>query len=100
MTDDFWSNGFKHKHLADLAEIMRKREEQVAIQNAGKIVARKREETLEKERLAAEKKMWMEEERKDRDENKRKRVKEEWQKNAKIAEEQKKKEDKLQLTNV
>jgi len=81
----------------DLAEIMRKREEQVAIQNAGKIVARKREETLEQERLTAEMKMWMEEERKDRNENKRKSVKEEWQKNAKIAEEQRKKEDKAQF---
>jgi len=35
---------------------MRKREEQVAIQNAGKIEARKREDTLEQERVTAEKK--------------------------------------------
>jgi len=41
--------------------------------------------------------MWVEEERKDREENKRKRVKEEWQKNAKLAEEQKLKEDKVQF---
>jgi len=51
----------------DLAELMRKREEQVAIQNAGKIEARKREDTLEQERVTAEKKMWMGEERKNRE---------------------------------
>jgi len=49
----------------------------VAIQNAGKIEARKREDTCEQERATAEKKMWMEEERKDREDNKRRRVKEE-----------------------
>jgi len=70
---------------------------QVLVQNAGKIEARKRGETLEQERVTAEKKMWMEEERKDREQNKRKRVKEEWQKNEKIAEEQRKKEDKVQF---
>jgi len=51
----------------DLAELMRKREEQVAIQNAGKIEARKREDTMEPERVTAEKKKWMEEERKNRE---------------------------------
>jgi len=66
---------------------MRRREEQVAIQNAGKIEARKREDVLEQERATAEKKIRIEEERKDREENKRRRVKEEWQKNGKLAEE-------------
>jgi len=81
----------------DLAELMKRREEQVAIENAGKIEARKREDALEQERATAEKKIRMEEERKDREENKRRRVKEEWQKNAKLAEEQRKKEDKIQF---
>jgi len=81
----------------EFAELMRKREEQVTIQNAGKIDARKREDAIEQERATAEKKICMEEEHKDREENKRRRVLKEWQKNAKLAEEQKKKEDKVQF---
>jgi len=42
-----------------LAELMRRREEQVAMQNAGKIEARKREDLLEQERATAEKKIQM-----------------------------------------
>jgi len=69
----------------------------VAIQNAGKVDARKREDIFEQEWATAEKKIQMEEERKDREENKRRRVKEEWQKNVKLGEEQRKKEDKVQF---
>jgi len=81
----------------DLAELMRRREEQVAMQNAGKMEARKREDILEQERATADKKIQAEEERKDREENKRRRVKEEWQKSVKLAEEQRRKEDKAQF---
>jgi len=50
----------------DLAELMRRREEQVAIQNVGKVDARKREELLEQERATAEKKIQLEEQQKNK----------------------------------
>jgi len=81
----------------DVAELMRRREEQVVIQNAGKVEARKREDILEQERAAAEKKIQAEGERKDREENKRRRVKEEWQKSVKVVEKQRRKEEKAQF---
>jgi len=80
----------------DLAELMRKREEQVEIQNAGKIEARKREELLEQEREAAEKKIQLGEQQRAREKKKR-RAKEDWQKQIKAVEEEKKREDKVQF---
>jgi len=75
----------------DLAELMRIREEQVAVQNAGKVEARKREEMLEQERATVEKKIQVEKQQKNKAEKSRK-VKEEWQINMRLVEEQKKKE--------
>jgi len=75
---------------------MRRREEQVAIQNAGKIEARKREDLLEQERATAEKKLQLEEQQKNKNE-KRRRVREEWQRQTRLVEEEKKKEDKIQF---
>jgi len=75
---------------------MRRREEQVAIQNAGKIEARKRKNVLEQKKATAEKKIQMEEERKDRDE-KKKRAREEWQRQTKLVEKEKRREDKIQF---
>jgi len=83
----------------DLAELMKRREEQVAIQNAGKIEARKREELLEQEREAAEKKIQLGEQQKAREE-KKKRAKEDWQKQLKLVEEGKKKEDKVHFNQA
>jgi len=80
----------------DLAEPMRRREEQVAIQNTGKIDARKREELLEQESATAEKKIQLEEQQKNKVEKSRK-IKEDWQKNLRLVEEQKRKEDNIQF---
>jgi len=79
----------------DLAELMRRREEQVAIQNAGKVDAKKREELIEQERATAEKKIQLEEQHRNNAEKNRK-IKEERQKNLRLVEEQKK-EDKIQF---
>jgi len=76
---------------------MRQREEQVAIQNAGRVVAKKREDMLEQEKTTAKKKIQTKEERREREDDKRWRVKEEWQKSVKLAEEQRMKEDKVQF---
>jgi len=84
----------KSSKETDLAELMERREEQVAVQNAGKVEARKRGDVLEQERAAAEKKMWAEQQKKDNDE-KKKRAKEEWQR--KLMEEEKRREDKIQF---
>jgi len=78
----------------DLTESMKRREEQEAVQNAGKINARKREDILELERAAAEKTLWAEQQRKDSDQ-KKKTAREEWQRN--LAVEERKKEDKIQF---
>jgi len=78
----------------DLTELMKQREEQVAVQNAGKVEARKRKDVLEQERAAAEKKMWAEQQKKDNDQ-KKKRVEEEWQK--KLLQEERKLDDKIQF---
>jgi len=51
----------------DIDELMRKREEQLAVQNAGKAEARKKEEGLEQERANAEKKIQAEEQQKNKD---------------------------------
>jgi len=83
----------------DLAESMKRREEQVAIQNAGKIEARKRDELLEQEKEAAEKKIQLGEQQKAREE-KKKRAKEDWQKQLKLVEEKKKKKDKVQFNQA
>jgi len=80
----------------DLAELMRKREEQVVIQNAGKIYAGKKEELLEQERATAEKKIQLEEQQKNKAEKNRK-IKEDWQKKLRLMKEQKKKEDNIQF---
>jgi len=78
----------------DLAEIMRRREEQVTVQNADKLEARKREDVLEQERTTAEKKIWAEQQKKD-NEQKKKRVKEEWQR--KLLEEERKRKDRIEF---
>jgi len=78
----------KNSREVDLTESMRRREEQVAVQNAGKADSRKREEILELERAAAEKKVWVEQQKK-------KKAREEWQRN--LASEERKKEDKIQF---
>jgi len=79
----------------NLAELMRRREEQVEIQNAGTADAKKREELLEQGRVAAEK-IQLKEQQKNREEKKR-RVKEEWRKQVKLIEQEKKGEDKIQF---
>jgi len=75
---------------------MKRREEQVDVQNAGKAEARKREEKLEQDRATAEKKILLEEQQKNKAEKSRK-AKDEWQKNMRLVEEQSRKEDKIQL---
>jgi len=84
----------KPSKKTDLAELMKRREEQVAVQNASKVEARKREDVFKQERAAAEKKMWADQQKKDNDQ-KKKRVKEEWQR--KLLEEEGKREDKVQF---
>jgi len=71
----------------DISEQMKRREDQVVIQNVGKLEARKIEDAFEQERAASEKKMLAEQQKKDSDE-KKKRAKEEWQR---------KQEDKIQM---
>jgi len=80
-------DGSKSSKETEIVELMKRREEQVTVQNAGKVEARKRGDVLEQERAAAEKKMWAEQQKKDSDE-KKKRAKEEWQR---------KQEDRIQL---
>jgi len=77
---------------------MRRREVQVEILNEGKIEARRKEE-LEQERTIAEKKIHLEEQQKTRDEKKR-RVWEEWLRQTRLVEKEKKIEDKLSLIRV
>jgi len=84
----------KSTREVDLTESMRRREEQVAVQNAGKTDARKRDDILELERAAAQKKLWAEQQKSDSNQ-KKKRAKEEWQKN--LAVEERKREDKIQF---
>jgi len=69
---------------------MKRREEQVAVQNEGKVDARKRKELLEQERATAEKKIQLEEQQKNKAEKSRK-IREECQNNLRMVEEQKKK---------
>jgi len=78
----------------DLVELMKRKEEQVAVQNAGRVEAKKREDGFEQERAAAEKKMWAEQQKKDNDE-KKKRAKVVWQR--KLIEEERKRENKIQF---
>jgi len=73
----------------DLAELMRRSKVKVEILNEGKIEARRREKSLEQERATAEKKIHLEEQQKTRDE-KKKRVREEWLRQTRLVEEEKK----------
>jgi len=83
----------------NLAELMKRREKQVVVQNAGRLDAKKIEELLEQERATAEKKIQLEEQQKNKAEKSRK-IKEEWQNNLRMVEEQKRKEDKIQFEKV
>jgi len=79
----------------DVGELVRKREVQLEVQEKGRVEARKRDQLLEQEMATAEKKIQLEEQQRNKDEKKRK-IMEEWQKNLRLVEEQKK-EDKIQF---
>jgi len=87
------NDGASTSKEVNVAELLRRREEQVGIKNVKRVDAKKREELLEQERVAAQKKIQLEEQQKVRDDKKR-RVREEWQKQLKITEEERKKKRK------
>jgi len=93
------NDGASTSKEVNVAELLRRREEQVGIENVERVDAKKREELLEQERVAAEKKIILEEQQKVREDNKR-RVREEWQKQLEITEKEKKKENKIQFNKA
>jgi len=69
----------------DVAELVKKREVQLSVQQEGRAEARKRDELLEEERATAEKKIQLEEQQRAKEEKKRK-VREEWLRKSKLSE--------------
>jgi len=77
-------DGGSTSRKVDVGDMVRRSEVQVEIQKARNAEARKREELLEEERVAAEKKIQAEEQKKVR-EDRKKKVWEEWQINVRLA---------------